>query len=76
VLVKNCCSYGGILDSSDMKGDVPERWLLHVIMRALHRIYDRGTGACLTVSPVHSPFRGYRPAMRCSLPRMIMKPSS
>ena len=35
MLVKNCCSYGGILDSSDMKGDVPERWLLHVIMRAL-----------------------------------------
>jgi hypothetical protein len=51
VLVKNCCSYGGILDSSDMKGDVPERWLLHAIMRALHRIYDRGTRGMFNHEP-------------------------
>jgi hypothetical protein len=88
VLVKNCCSYGGILDSSDMKGDVPERWLLHAIMRALHRIYDRGTGGMFNHGPgaftqsisfysvIWITFRVYRPAMSCSLPRMIMKPSS
>jgi hypothetical protein len=88
VLVKNCCSYGGILDSSGLEGDVTERWLPHAIMRALHRIYDRGTGSMFNhglgaftqsisfYSAIWITFQVYRAAMSCSLPRMIMKPSS
>jgi hypothetical protein len=39
VLVRNRTSFSGILDGSGLKGNIAERWLPHLIVPALRRVY-------------------------------------
>jgi hypothetical protein len=53
VLVKNCCSYGGILNSSGLKGDVSGGCLTQSCEHCV-AFTTVVQGACLTMGSAHS----------------------